>query len=214
MENANNKMRYYDALKTTPQEAKKTIKGGRLSGFTDINPMWRISALTQTFGPCGIGWKAEITGKWMEKNGDDVKAFVELNLFIRDGEGWSDAIPGLGGASFVSKEQKGLYVSDECYKMAFTDALGSACKLLGMSADVYWKEGYSKCDMPEVIDNVPPMPAPQNTANGVNRSVKKYNCPACGRPLTDKEAEKGFKHFDAPLCEPCADYNWARRVRD
>jgi hypothetical protein len=32
-------------VRVVPNEAKKEIKGGRLSGFTDINPMWRIKTL-------------------------------------------------------------------------------------------------------------------------------------------------------------------------
>lgn len=140
-------MELYDALRTPPEEAIETIKGGRMSGKSSINPMWRIKALTERFGPCGIGWKYTIDRRWMEpyENGE-VKAFVEISLYIKaDGE-WSEAIPGTGGNSFVAKEKGGPYVSDECYKMAFTDALSVACKSLGMAGDVYWgsdKDKYS-----------------------------------------------------------------------
>ncbi len=51
---------------------------------------------------------------------------------------WSKAIEGSGGSSFISNEKNGLYTSDECFKMAYTDALSVACKSLGMGADVYW----------------------------------------------------------------------------
>ena len=46
----------YQKVRSVPDSAKKTIKGGRTSGMTDINPMWRIKVLTEQFGPCGIGW--------------------------------------------------------------------------------------------------------------------------------------------------------------
>lgn len=49
------RMDIWCAVSTTPKEAQKTIKGGRLNGFTDINPMWRFKVLTECFGPCGIG---------------------------------------------------------------------------------------------------------------------------------------------------------------
>ena len=49
------KLSIYNQCKTVPDEAKKEIKGGRLKGMTDINPMWRIKKLTEMFGPCGIG---------------------------------------------------------------------------------------------------------------------------------------------------------------
>ena len=45
----------YEKFRVVPNEAKKTITAGRLKGKTDINPMWRIKALTEAFGPCGIG---------------------------------------------------------------------------------------------------------------------------------------------------------------
>ena len=47
-------MTLYQLLRKVPDEAKKPIQAGRLKGMTDINPMWRIKKLTETFGPCGI----------------------------------------------------------------------------------------------------------------------------------------------------------------
>lgn len=35
----------YEKVRSVPDSAKKTIKGGRTSGMTDINPMWRIKSL-------------------------------------------------------------------------------------------------------------------------------------------------------------------------
>lgn len=33
----------YEKVRSVPDSAKKTINGGRTSGMTDINPMWRIN---------------------------------------------------------------------------------------------------------------------------------------------------------------------------
>ena len=44
----------------------------------------------------------------------------------------------------VANEKKGLYVNDECYKMALTDAISVACKSLGIGADVYWNKDNTK----------------------------------------------------------------------
>lgn len=55
--------RYLDRFYEVPNEAKTPITGGRLNGKTNINPMWRIKALTELFGPVGIGWYYEITNK-------------------------------------------------------------------------------------------------------------------------------------------------------
>lgn len=44
-------------------------------------------------------------------------------------------------------------MSDECYKMATTDALSVACKNLGIGADVYWKESKTKYDCSSNSEN-------------------------------------------------------------
>ena len=138
-------MSLYNAVRTPPPEALKTIQAGRLKGMSDINPMWRIKALTEQFGPCGAGWKYTIERFWTESGaGGEIAAFAQINLYYRIGEEWSGPVPGIGGSSFVSKEKTGLYVSDECYKMALTDALSVACKALGVAADVYWQSDKSK----------------------------------------------------------------------
>lgn len=140
-------LKIYEQVRSVPAEAKKNIGGGRLKGMTDINPMWRIKKLTEVFGVCGIGWKYEIVEKWIETAmaKDEITANVIINLYIRDEEGkWSDPIPGIGGSMLVASEQKGLYVNDECYKMALTDAISVACKALGMGADVYWDKDTTK----------------------------------------------------------------------
>lgn len=139
----------YKKLSVTPQEARKEISAGRLKGMTDINPMWRIKMLTETFGVCGIGWKYVITDKRLEQgcNGQ-ISAFVDVDLFIKVDGKWSDAIQGTGGSSFVTQESKGLYQSDECFKMALTDAISICCKALGMSADIYFAKDRTKYDTP------------------------------------------------------------------
>lgn len=140
-------LKLYDAVRSVPENAKKQITGGRLSGMTDINPMWRIKTLTEQFGICGIGWKYVITAKRLEKGAnDEIAAFVDVDLYIKvDGE-WSEAIPGTGGSTFVAKERNGMYTSDECFKMALTDALSVACKALGFAADVYFEKDRTKYD--------------------------------------------------------------------
>lgn len=140
----------YNTVRNPPKEALKPIKGGRLSGYTDINPMWRIKALTEQFGVCGIGWKYTITKQWTEQGANgEVAAFTNIDLYIKVNGEWSDAIPGTGGSSFIAKEKNGLYTSDECFKMSLTDAISVACKSLGFAADIYWNNDRSKYDRPE-----------------------------------------------------------------
>jgi len=119
--------------------------------------MWRIKALTEQFGPCGIGWTYEITRQWTEPGANgEISAFCNIDLFVKDGETWSKAIPGTGGSSFIAKEKNGLYTSDECYKMALTDAISVACKALGMGADVYWQSDKTKYSAHESEPQQPP----------------------------------------------------------
>lgn len=137
----NSNMSFYKKLQKVPDDAKKQITSGRMNGMTDINPMWRIKIMTEIFGMCGVGWKYEITKQWNEACGQVVKTYCNINLYVKvDGE-WSDAIPGTGGSSFAAIEKQGVYVSDENYKMALTDALSVAMKALGVGADVYWAKG-------------------------------------------------------------------------
>lgn len=49
---------------------------------------------------------------------------------------------------FVESESRGLHTSDECFKMAYTDAISVACKSLGVGADVYWDKDKTKYDKP------------------------------------------------------------------
>lgn len=137
-------LKIYNAVKKVPKEAQRPITGGRLKGKTEINPMWRIKALTEQFGPCGIGWYYEVTRQWLEPSGSEVAAFVNIQLYIKVGDEWSKPISGVGGAMFVEQQKGGAYVSDECYKMATTDAISVACKQLGIGADVYWEADKTK----------------------------------------------------------------------
>ena len=155
-------MKIYEATRHVPPEAKKPIPAGRLKGYTNINPMWRIKTMTEQFGICGIGWRVEITKQWLEPSeSGEVSAFCNINLYIKvDGE-WSEAIPGTGGAKYVVQEKSGKYVDDEAFKKAETDAISVACKMLGIGADVYWAEDRTKYDTPEEPQRIERQDDPQ-----------------------------------------------------
>lgn len=150
----------YNAVRAVPADAQREIAAGRLKGKTDINPMWRLKVLTERFGPCGIGWKYEITRQWLENGAKgEISAFCNILLYIKVSDQWSEGIPGTGGSAFVANEHNGLYTSDECYKMALTDALSVACKALGVAADVYWQKDATKYtghpqEPPQYIDEI------------------------------------------------------------
>lgn len=171
-----NNLHIYEKARQVPKTALKQIINGRLKGKSDINPMFRIKRITEIFGPCGFGWRYEIVNQWLEPFNNQVKAFTQINLFIKmDGE-WSAAIPGVGGADFVAQEKSGPYVNDECYKMSLTDALSVAMKALGIAADVYWdkdgdmvntdsKYAYNTIQQPQQKQAKIPQPEPKPYAD-------------------------------------------------
>jgi hypothetical protein len=131
-------MKIYEALATPPNDAVKTIGAGKLKGFSDINPQWRYEALTNLFGPCGIGWKYTIDN-WhtQEVSTGETMVFVQVSLYIKDKDTWSEPIPAFGGDFLIKKDRNGTHGNDEGFKMAITDALGTACKMIGVAADIY-----------------------------------------------------------------------------
>lgn len=138
-------MKIYNAVREVPKEAQKAIGAGRLRGMTDINPMWRIQTLTEQFGAVGTGWYYDIVNFWTEPGAnDEMCANVIINLYVKNDGEWSKPIVGIGGSKYITTESKGLYTSDEAFKMALTDAISVACKALGIGADVYWSAGRTK----------------------------------------------------------------------
>jgi hypothetical protein len=186
----------WNKLRTPPKEALSEIQAGRLKGKSDINPTWRYQALTDIFGPCGFGWKFAITRQWTEQGQDgQLMCFVNVDLFVKDGDKWSDPIPGTGGDFLVKKERDGLYHNDEAYAMALTDALGKAMKPLGMAADVYWSRApetkYSRESGP-----VPPAQATKSEAEPV--------CEKCGKAIPKARATISQRNNDGKiLCTTC-----------
>jgi len=162
----------WNELKQVPGAAKKKIGAGRLKGMTDIKPQWRLQIMTEQFGTIGLGWYYETIKTWTEEYGGEVSAHVQLEVFIKDGDGWSKPISGIGGSMLLSMEnvkdyEKGTalnkygneylkpYHSEEAYKMATTDALGVAMKQLGVAADVYMGLSDSKYDKQEEVITTP-----------------------------------------------------------
>ena len=142
----NPNMSIYDAVRAVPPEAIKPITAGRLKGKSDINPMWRIKVLTEQFGPCGEGWYTEGVRYWtvIQEKSMEMAVFCELQLHTKGENGWSAPIYGIGGNTVIAAEKNGLYLDDEAYKKAYTDALSVACKALGIGADVYWQADRTK----------------------------------------------------------------------
>lgn len=191
----------YNEVREVPAEAQKEIGGGRLKGMTDINPMWRIKKLTEQFGPCGEGWKYVIKGNQFVTGGkDEIAVFVDIDLYYKVGDEWSEPIPGTGGSMFVENEQRGPHVNDECIKMALTDAISVACKALGFGADVYWNKDKTKY-------NGKPASTPQAPLKDDDfeneADVVKRNCDECGVAISQKVKNYSDDKYGRPLCMDC-----------
>ena len=208
----------YNKLRTVPETAKKAIGAGRLKGFTDINPMWRIKRFTEVFGPCGIGWWYVIKDKRLEGSGEEIRAFVDIDLFYRWNGEVSQPIPGTGGSSFLTQERGGAYTSDECYKMALTDALSVAMKSVGLGADVYFekdRDKYTTTEDTEPAGNTDSIEARADKLLQREGDVFYSVCDQCGGYIYDWKQKNGnvmpvrdfvinsITEFGRPLCREC-----------
>ena len=191
-------MSLWNSWGRAPEEAKKPITAGRLKGMTDINPMWRYKMLTERFGPCGIGWYTDEAQYELHPGAQDqVVVVCRLKLYYRDPESgeWSKGVAGQGGSMLVAAETKGLYTSDEAFKMAYTDAISVACKQLGIGADVYWSRGETKYSLGK--------PGSQAPCVEDGDPLALLQCADCGASLTKAVYLATKKQFGRPLCPAC-----------
>ena len=173
----------WDKLADVPEYAQKKITGGRLRGLTDIKPQWRYQALTKEYGECGVGWKFEIVDLWTEPGSEEqVMCFAKVLLYTLqnnppDGADkkreWSEPIPGVGGSMLITKESAGLHTSDEGYKMAVTDALSTASKMLGVGASIYMGGNHDSKYEKEGTTNAvkKPKEKPELTTEGYSKMI-------------------------------------------
>ena len=203
-------MKHYDALRSVPKDALKTIEFGNLKGKSDINPQWRYEAMTKEFGPCGIGWKFEVVNTWTQPANDgQVMVFVEVRAYIKEGNEWSAPVPAIGGDFLMKKDKNGLHGNDEAYKMATTDALGTALKMFGVAADIYRGMNDTKYSrQPQQAAPAANKPnhttftnATVKTSQGANTSV--YKCADCGETITEPVSKFSTSKFKRPLCMKC-----------
>ena len=138
----------YNQVREVPKEAQKQFSNGKFSG-TDINPMWRIKKLTEVFGTCGTGWKWGKPEFTREVTGNTVTIHCVLSLQYKTESGeWSEPVWGVGGNTLCKEVTRNgettLTISDEGYKMAYTDAQSNAAKMLGVGADIWFASERTK----------------------------------------------------------------------
>ena len=102
----------------------------------------------------------------------------------------------------VSKERAGLYVDDECYKKASTDALSVACKNLGIGADVYWDK-----DTDKYIDSK------KDNFNSEKPSMRKP-VSTCNSKASTESADESTKRERAEIREKIIKYGKEHNITD
>ncbi|KJX74313.1 hypothetical protein WH42_00450, partial [Acinetobacter baumannii] len=135
-ENSKDNLHIWNAVKQTPTNFLKKIEFGYLKGKSDINPQWRLMAMTQAFGPVGHGWTYRHVRLWSETAPDGtIMAFAEVAVKTKIDGVWGEEFFGNGGSAIVEVQKGKLVAIDEGYKKAVTDALGVAFKAIGVAAD-------------------------------------------------------------------------------
>ena len=200
-------MKIYEAGRAVPADAIKPIKGGKLMGMSNINPMWRIKKLTELFGVCGSGWGYRIMSKDIYPCGEETIAIVDIILWWMDGDKRCE-VEGTGGSKLIALEKGKPVANDEAFKMALTDAISVASKALGIGADVYWAEDRTKYDLPEEESKPKQVQA--------KPEEERIVCIECGNHLKPYIGKDGAEHpaselakrteemYGITLCERCA----------
>jgi hypothetical protein len=191
----NDNMKFYEAMRAVPKEAQKSFSNGKFSG-TDINPQWRLKKLTEVFGPAGIGWYTEVVSREMitAPDGKTMCTFIGINLFVKvDGE-WSKPIYGEGGNTFVSivRPKQGepyLSITDEAFKMAYTDAISNAAKALGCGADIWFEKDRTKYDLQQERAQPTTQPSAQPTTQPTTQPAAQPT-PTAAPAITDMDIAK------------------------
>jgi hypothetical protein len=127
----------WDRLKRTDPKATKPFQ--RAGGFrgTQIDPVWRIQMMTETFGPVGLGWGHE----QLEWTIAERMVFICCRVWYIDPDTQTKCFTGpqWGGTELIRKNNRDgtERPDDEAFKMSVTDAIGKCMLQIGLAADVY-----------------------------------------------------------------------------
>jgi uncharacterized protein YdcH (DUF465 family) len=131
--------------KTDPGATKKANVNGQ--SITSINGLHVFRKATETFGPWGTGWGAEVITERYDQGGPvtdkegaviarETSHTVHIRLwYVLDGK--RGEVQAYGCTPFVYRSKWGATTDMEAPKKSFTDAVKKALSGLGFSADVY-----------------------------------------------------------------------------
>ena len=128
-------MEIWDSLsKTDPKHTKPFQRAGGFKG-TAMKPIWIVKRMTEEFGPCGIGWGVNRPEFQVEHTPDESLVYCSVSIWHGQKE---NEIWGVGGDKVRTTRKSGdVFVDDEAFKKAFTDAINNALKYLGVAADIH-----------------------------------------------------------------------------
>lgn len=140
-------MALWDKLRTpNPKYLKQFTRGGGFKG-TAINSQYTLRALTEAFGPVGLGWRVHIISEAVEEGAPIIvdKAVVGyekvhmmmVRLDYRMEDEWVEGPIQYGQTMLVGTNKYGPFTDEEAPKKSLTDAIGKCAAVLGVSADIY-----------------------------------------------------------------------------
>lgn len=121
----------------TDPKAVKPITGKQYQGNSP-KPYWIVERLTDTFGPCGLGWGVTIISERMERlASDEVLHIAVVRLwYVLDGA--KGEIEQIGQTRAVyAKRDKSLMIDEDAPKKSVTDALVKCASYLGFAGDIF-----------------------------------------------------------------------------
>jgi hypothetical protein len=208
-----NRIVIWNCLEKTDKKFTKDFGTDKSFRGTAINPAYVQAKLTQTFGPCGIGWKFVLEHEEYReghklKSGDTcVVHIIRGHLeYFWEGE-WRSTGPQYGQTTFVGENKWGSFTDDEAPKKSCTDALTKACVSLGMSYDIFSGQWDSNKYIHKPLgplegENVPAAEKPK-TRTSNKKPEPESTGKGCQLP-EDKSAEPA--KTEAPACEPFETY--------
>jgi hypothetical protein len=127
---------------TDPSHTKQFNRSGGFSG-TAINATYILKRLTETFGPCGRGWKFALEDERIEdghtlKTGDRAKLHIVRGHleYMQEGQ-WFQTSPQFGQTMLVGENKYGAFTDEEAPKKSITDCISKCAVTIGIGADVH-----------------------------------------------------------------------------
>lgn len=189
---------------TDPAHTKQFNRSGGFSG-TAINATYILKRLTETFGPCGRGWRFALDDERVDeghtlKNGDKARLHIVRGHleYMQEGQ-WYQTSPQFGQTMLVGENKYGSFTDEEAPKKSITDCISKCAVLLGIGADVH----LGLFDDNKYVNQRKQEEAANGNGNGEQHPIERQGQPA-NTPKADpklaaqtwaKEAEKTLRTF-------------------